>query len=169
MRRQPADVARSIEPRGQTRPVLEIGLEGGPRQRYQLPALRLGGAAAGRGGGGRALRVLAVAGVGYLIGSVSFSGSIVDYGTNVEGTDPGFHDLATQDFSLDPGGPCENAGGPLNTAALPTHQPTSQYARHQRASLRLGDAPDLGALESGLLFADGFEAGGPVNWSTTQP
>jgi hypothetical protein len=107
---------------------------------------------------------------GWVNSHSSFSGSIVDHGTNIEGTDPGFHDFATQDFSPDPGGPCENAGGPLNAASIPTHQPTSQYARHQRASVRPKDgAPDIGALKAGLLFADDFESGASVNWSATQP
>ena len=107
---------------------------------------------------------------GWVYSHSSFSGSIVDHGTNIEGTDPEFHDFATQDFSIDPGGPCENVGGPLNAASLPTHQPTSQYARHQRESVRPDDgAPDIGAFKSGLLFADGFELGGSANWSATQP
>ena len=107
---------------------------------------------------------------GWVHSHSSFSGSIVDHGTNIEGTDPGFHDFAKQDFSPDLGGPCENAGGPLNAAVLPTHQTTSQYSRHQRASVRPNDGvPDIGALKAGLLFADDFESGASVNWSASQP
>ena len=107
---------------------------------------------------------------GWVNSHSSFSGSIVDHGTNIEGTDPGFHSFATQDFSPDPGGPCENAGGFLSPAVLPDHKPVSQYSRHQRASVRPDDgAPDIGAFESGLLFADGFESGVSVNWSAAQP
>jgi len=107
---------------------------------------------------------------GWVYSHSSFSGSIVDHGTNIEGTDPGFHIFSTQDYSLNPGGPCENAGGALSAAVLPGHNPTSQYSRHQRASVRPEDgAPDIGAFKSGLLFADGFEVGGSENWSENQP
>jgi hypothetical protein len=107
---------------------------------------------------------------GWVASHSSFSGSIVDHGSNIVGSDPGFHEFASQDFSPTPGSSCEDAGGPLNAAVHPTHNPTSQYVRHQRASARPNDgAPDLGALEVGLLFADGFESGGLFTWSSTQP
>jgi hypothetical protein len=107
---------------------------------------------------------------GWVNSHSSFSGSIVDHGSNIEGTDPGFVDFARQDYSPTPGGACENAGGPLNAAVLPTHPPTSQYTRHQHASVRPDDgASDLGALEVGLLFADGFESGDLWNWTSNLP
>lgn len=96
--------------------------------------------------------------------------TISDFGTNIEGTDPGFVNSFTQDYSPAPGSPAENTGGALSATVLPDHRPRSQYSRHQRASDRPDDgAPDLGALEAGLLFADGFEAGGLWNWSSNQP
>jgi hypothetical protein len=107
---------------------------------------------------------------GWVNSHSSFSGSIVDHGSNIEGTDPGFVDFANQDYSPAPGSACENAGCTLTAAVLPTHQPASQYTRHKRGSVRPDDgAPDLGAFESGLLFADGFESGATFNWSVIQP
>ena len=105
---------------------------------------------------------------GWVTSHSSFSGSLVDHATNIEGTDPGFHDFASQDYSPTPGSVCEDAGGVLNAAVLPDHQPAAQYSRHQRASDRPDDgAPDLGALVAGLLFADGFEDGDGRRWSGT--
>jgi hypothetical protein len=107
---------------------------------------------------------------GWVDSHSTFSGSIIDYGTNIEGINPDFYDFSTQDFSPTHGGPCENTAGPLSAGVLPEHAPTSQYSRHQRASVRPGDgAPDIGALEAGLLFADGFESGEPSSWSAIEP
>jgi hypothetical protein len=103
---------------------------------------------------------------GWVTSHSSVTGSIVDYGTNIEDTDPGFHDFGNQDYSPSPRGPCENAGGALSAAVLPDHQPASQYSRHRRASGRPDNgAPDIGAYVAGLLFADGFEAGDTGGWS----
>lgn len=97
-----------------------------------------------------------------------FSGTLLDLGGNLTGTDPGFVDAPTQDFTLDPGSPCEDAGGPLAAAVLPDHAPVWQYIPHQRATMRPDDgARDLGAFEIGLVFADDFEAGIADAWSTT--
>ncbi len=103
---------------------------------------------------------------GWVNSHSSFSGSIVDHGSNIEGTDPGFHDFANHDFSPTPGSVCEDAGGALDVAVLPTHVPASQYIRHQSASSRIdAQDPDLGALAAGLVFADGFENGDAREWS----
>jgi hypothetical protein len=101
------------------------------------------------------------------VGSHSgLTGSIVDYGTNILGTNPAFRDVANQDFSPSQGSVCENAGGTLADAVLPHHYPTSQYTRHQRASDRLDSSNlDLGAFVAILLFADGFEGGIERGWS----
>jgi hypothetical protein len=107
---------------------------------------------------------------GWVNSHSGFSGTIVDHGTDIEGTDPGFFDFASQDYSPTPGGPCENTGGVLNASVLPDHLPTWQYARHQSASARVDDeAPDLGALAAGLLFADGFDAGSTWSWAAVSP
>jgi len=106
---------------------------------------------------------------GWVTSHDSFGGTLV-IGTNLEGTDPGFTNLATQDFSLGPGSPCEDAGGPLHPNVLPDHQPLWQYLRHQAGTLRQTvGARDLGAFESGFIFADDFESGGTGAWSATQP
>ncbi len=100
----------------------------------------------------------------------SFTGTLVDAGGNLVGSDPGFADGAGQDYSPAQGSVCVDAGGPLAAAALPKHVPSWQYVRHQRASARPDDgARDLGAFESGLLFADGFESSGSVLWSAVAP
>ncbi len=107
---------------------------------------------------------------GWVASHSSFSGSLVDHGSNIEGTDPGFHDFASQDFSPNPGSACEDAGEALAAATLPDHDPILQYLRHQRASDRPSDgARDLGAFEAGVLFADGFEGGDTGDWSTAVP
>jgi hypothetical protein len=107
---------------------------------------------------------------GWVTSHSSFSGSIVDHGSNIEGTDPGFRDLAGQDYSLSPGGACEDAGGPLALAVLPSHEPIRQYLLHRSASDRPHDgARDLGAFEAGVVFGDGFEDGHSDNWSISIP
>jgi hypothetical protein len=107
---------------------------------------------------------------GWVTSHSSFSGSIVDHGSNIEGSDPGFRDFAGQDYTLSPGGACENAGGPLAPAVIPSHEPIRQYLSHQRASDRPGDSlGDLGAFEIGVIFADGFEIGSAGDWSATVP
>ena len=107
---------------------------------------------------------------GWVTSHSSFSGSLVDHGSNIEGTDPGFHDFASQDFSPNPGSACEDVGEALAAATLPDHDPILQYLRHQRASVRPSDgARDLGAFEAGVLFADGFEGGDTGDWATVVP
>ena len=100
-------------------------------------------------------------------------GNLVTYTltySNVTGTDPGFADFATGDFSPLPSSPCVDRGGPLHPDAVPDHLPVWQYLRHQRATSRPDDgALDLGALESGTVFADGFESGGTGAWSWVAP
>ena len=107
---------------------------------------------------------------GWVTSHSSFSGSIVDHGSNIEGTDPEFRDFAGQDYSPSLGGVCEDAGGDLAAAAIPTHEPIRQYHLHQNASSRPHDsARDLGAFEAGVVFADGFEDGTTDDWSTSIP
>jgi len=107
---------------------------------------------------------------GWVVSHSTFDGTLNDHGTNITGTDPGFYDFASQDFSPVPGSACEDAGGPLNPNVLPDHEPVRQYVRHQRSSVRPGiGARDLGAFESGVLFANGFEDGDTYEWSASQP
>lgn len=67
---------------------------------------------------------------GWVASHSSSSGSVVDHGSNIEGTDPGFHDFASQDYSPNSGGEYEDVGGSLPAGALPDHAPVSQYSRH---------------------------------------
>jgi len=107
---------------------------------------------------------------GWVTSHSSFSGTLVDHGTNISGTDPGFRDLAGGDYSPIPGSDSENAGEVLAAGALPDHDPVNQYLRHLRASVRpIAGARDLGALEAGVLFADGFERGNILDWSAAAP
>ncbi|MEJ2583026.1 MAG: polysaccharide-degrading enzyme, partial [Acidobacteriota bacterium] len=103
---------------------------------------------------------------GWVDSHSGLTGSIIDHGTNFVGTDPGFHDFASQDFSPTTESTCKNAGGPLAAAVLQDHIPAHQYSRHMRASDRVDEGPsDLGAFVAGLLFADGFEIGGERDWT----
>jgi len=107
---------------------------------------------------------------GWVVSHGSFDGTFVDGGGNLEGEDPGFSDVAAQDYSPAPGSPLIDAGGALHPETLPDHEPVWQYARHQSALPRPDDgARDLGAFEAGLLFADGFESGDTGQWSATAP
>ncbi len=107
---------------------------------------------------------------GWVTSHSSFDGTLIDHGTNSEGTDPGFTDPANQDFSPAPGSSLIDAGGPLHPETVPDHLPRWQYVPHQRGSLRPEDgARDLGAFEFGLLFADDFESGDTTAWSATVP
>jgi hypothetical protein len=107
---------------------------------------------------------------GWVTSHSGFTGTLIDHGTNVEGTDPGFADLAEQDFSPAPGSPLIDAGGSLHPDTDPAHLPMLQYVPHQRGSPRPDDgARDLGAFEFGLLFGDGFESGDTGEWSQTIP
>jgi len=107
---------------------------------------------------------------GWVTSHSSFSGSIVDHGSNIEATDPEFRDFAAQDYSPSPGGACENAGGVLAAAAIPDHEPIRQYHPDQRASDRtLNGARDLGAFEAGVVFGGGFEVGTTEDWSISVP
>ncbi len=100
------------------------------------------------------------------VNSHSGGGTVIDHGSNVTGTDPGFADFATGEFSPSEGSACIDRGGPLHADTIPEHQPVWQYARHQSSTLRPDDgALDLGALESGTIFADNFETGDLGAWS----
>ncbi|MCP4895491.1 MAG: polysaccharide-degrading enzyme, partial [bacterium] len=101
--------------------------------------------------------------------SSSFDGTLIQ-GINLEGTEPSFLDVSTQDYSLVNGSVCINSGGPLHTDVLPDHDVDWQYVLHQSAEARpVVDQLDLGAFEAGFIFADGFESGSTFAWSSTHP
>ena len=108
---------------------------------------------------------------GWVVSHDTFDGTLIDHGTSIEGTDPGFFDFANQDFSPIPASPAVDAAEPLHPDVLPDHDLVRQYVRHRRSSERpvIGGVRDLGALESGVLFADGFERGGTEFWSGSAP
>ena len=107
---------------------------------------------------------------GWVVSHGSFDGTFVDNGGNLEGDDPGFTDRPTQDFSPAAASPLIDSGGDLHPETLPDHEPVWQYVRHQSSTPRPDDgARDLGALEAGVLFSDGFESGDTGEWSTTAP
>ncbi|MBK8478294.1 MAG: polysaccharide-degrading enzyme [Opitutaceae bacterium] len=74
------------------------------------------------------------------------SGTVVDAGSNLTGTEPGFLNLAAQDFHLTEAAQCRNAGVVLAAATFP---PTLEYLRHQRSWTRSAadSARDIGAHE----------------------
>jgi hypothetical protein len=96
---------------------------------------------------------------------------LTDHGSSIVGTDPGLVDIPGQDLAPATGSPCIDAAGPLAPDAVPDHMPVLQYLRHGGRSTRPvdGGALDLGALEHGLLFADGLECADLVAWSASQP
>ncbi len=107
---------------------------------------------------------------GWVDSHSGLSGTLTDHGNNLTGTDPGFTDFAGQDFTPVPGSACEDAGGPLDAAVVSFHSPVNQYLRHRRASTRPDNgALDIGALESGVIFGDGFESGSSDWWSLVLP
>ncbi len=104
------------------------------------------------------------------VDSHSGGGSVIDHGSNLTGTEPGFVDFATGDFSPSDGSVCIDRGGPLHADAVPDHIPLWQYIRHQSSTLKPDDgARDLGAFESGALFVDDFEGGNIDAWSYSTP
>ncbi len=79
----------------------------------------------------------------------SFSGSanVMQIGTNISGTSPGFINEAAQDFRLSIGSPAVNIGGALSGAVLVSHDLRSQYVKHQRVE----DRPRLDLLDAGAF------------------
>ena len=86
----------------------------------------------------------------------TFSGTVNNDGTMVNGSAPGFLDESGQDYRLAAGSQCVNAGGNLHPAVLPQHNVTLQYVKHRATEPRPSDGLfDIGAFE--------FGSGGPVN------
>jgi hypothetical protein len=67
---------------------------------------------------------------------------------NIEGDEPGFYDMADQDYRLLDESICVDAGAELPSGILPDHDLYYQYVRHQRLTERPDDGHlDLGAFE----------------------
>jgi hypothetical protein len=80
----------------------------------------------------------------------TLTGTIVDDGTSVEGSSPGFVDAAAKDFRPAPGSACVNAGTVLDAEVLPEHDVVRQYVKHRSSAARPRDAAlDIGAFEAG--------------------
>jgi parallel beta-helix repeat protein len=80
----------------------------------------------------------------------SLDGEVHDDGGLVTGTSPGFVAEGSQDFHLQSGSDCENAGTSQHANVLPDHNPVSQYVKHQAIEPRPADVTfDIGAYELG--------------------
>ncbi|MCD4748618.1 MAG: right-handed parallel beta-helix repeat-containing protein [Thermoanaerobaculales bacterium] len=103
---------------------------------------------------------------GWVTSHDSFVGALNDDGANLEGSDPEFD----QDYALQSGSPCVDAGTTLNPTVLPDHALDRQYVPHQGTTARPNDGVlDLGAFEFGLIFVDGFESAHTSAWSSVVP
>jgi hypothetical protein len=78
----------------------------------------------------------------------TLDGTILDDGTAVTGTSPGFVDVPGQDFRLTAGSNAINAGAALAAAVVPLNTVVRQYVKHQSSQARPSDAAfDIGAYE----------------------
>jgi len=77
------------------------------------------------------------------------NGTINDDGTSIETASPGFVSLASQLFNLAAGSVCVDAATLLSPAALPDHDVTREYVKHQSSQPRIptGASHDVGAFE----------------------
>lgn len=80
----------------------------------------------------------------------TFTGTVNNDGTMMNGSAPGFVDEAFQDYHLTSTAQVINGGGPLNSFVLPAHDVTRQYVKHLATEARPNDgAFDMGAYEFG--------------------
>jgi hypothetical protein len=91
------------------------------------------------------------------------SASVTIYGTAIEGSDPGFTDLAMQNFHPVSGSACIDGSILLADACLQEHKIDFQYMQHQNKELRIvSDHPmDIGAFDNESLSA--------IDWNITTP
>jgi hypothetical protein len=82
----------------------------------------------------------------------SFTGTVNNDGTSVQGVSPGFADAPGQNYKLAAGSTCINAGTFPAPAVFPNHDVLRQYVKHQSSEARPSDGSyDIGAYE----FASG--------------
>ncbi len=82
----------------------------------------------------------------------SFTGTVNNDGTSVQGASPGFADEPGQNYKLAAGSTCINAGTFPAPAVFPNHDVLRQYVKHQSSEARPSDGSyDIGAYE----FASG--------------
>jgi hypothetical protein len=85
----------------------------------------------------------------------------------ITGTDPGFVDRAGLDFTLLDGAPVVGEAD-ITVVGIPTYE----YYKNETLAMQFRHRPsanDLGAFESGVIFADNFETGTMSAWSATTP
>jgi len=87
---------------------------------------------------------------GFVASHSGLTGSISTPVPNVTGASPGFVDEPGQDFRLQDGSACIDAGTALEAAVLVDHDVAGQYVVHQGDQARASDgALDIGAFEQG--------------------
>ena len=85
---------------------------------------------------------------GYVNSFSAMSGTVIDDGTSVLASSPGFVDEVGQDYNLATGSSCINAGTSLDPNSLPSNDVTGQYVKHQSGEDRVSDGVlDIGAFE----------------------
>lgn len=85
---------------------------------------------------------------GWVTSFGTFTGTLHDDGTSVEGAAPGFVDAGQEEFRLAPGSPCIDAGAGLPAALPPELEPTLEYEKHRSLGPRAVEPPlDIGAFE----------------------
>jgi len=102
---------------------------------------------------------------GFVQSHSGLTGTITTPVANVTGTTPSFVDEAGQDFHLQSGSACRDAGTALAAAALPANAVTREYVKHQDETTRPLDATlDIGAYE-----LDSGSTPGPTGTPTLTP
>lgn len=76
------------------------------------------------------------------------SGSVVDQGNNLVGSDPLFSDFPGQDFTVTMGSASINQGAAIPSNLLPSHDVASMYEKHTGSQIRnVLNQMDMGAFE----------------------
>lgn len=100
---------------------------------------------------------------GYRLSHDSFTGTFTDDGSSVVGEDPGFADLAGQDFHLQSGGAARDNGVALHPDLLAKTPLTRQYVRHTGSEPRPDDGIlDIGAFEFRSTAAGDVDGSGSL-------
>lgn len=85
---------------------------------------------------------------GWVVSFGTFSGTLNDDLSSVQGSTPGFVDEVAQDYRLLLGSACINAGAALHPLILPANNVIQHYVKHQSSEGRPSDfAFDIGAYE----------------------
>lgn len=86
---------------------------------------------------------------GWVDSHTPMTGSIVDLGDNLDGSDPMFVDFNSQDFRLLDGSPLVDAGDAIPSIHLPDHDVLNEYLEHGADTLRYAVGTlDIGAFEN---------------------